>query len=67
MIRVTEHTRRKPGGATCAACRHPIRPGDRYRVAILVQEREVTGQPFQRRLCHVRCIPAGERDLWEIR
>jgi hypothetical protein len=66
MIRVTEHTRRKDGGAECAECSGPIEPGERYRKMVQVGETEFWIRPFGCWLAHVACAEAGEyADQWQ--
>ena len=66
MIRVTEHTRRKPG-AKCCICRLGISPNDRYRQLVQVGETDIWDSPFGRWMAHVDCaLGSEEADSWEL-
>jgi len=61
LIRVTEHTRRKPG-RRCNTCRELIEPGQVYRF-LLVFGLEIAGYPAGTWANHSACV-AGREDFW---
>jgi hypothetical protein len=69
VIRVTEHTARKPG--VCAPCRREygphaceIRPGDRYRQLVAVGETDIFESGYVRT---VACLLHFGEEAWELR
>ena len=61
-VMITEHTRRKPDGATCHLCALPITTGERYLQLVAVRE-DWADRNFLIRLAHDCC--AHGREEWE--
>ena len=62
-VMITEHTRRKPDGATCCVCHFGINPGERYRKRIYLRC-DFADKDWVLSLAHVDC--AGQDELWEL-
>ena len=64
MSRCTEHTRRVLNPkVVCCRCQEPLRPGDRYRQCVMVNE-DFTEKSFQRLVAHSYCV--GSDKTWEL-
>lgn len=61
--RVTEHTRTR-GEGRCRACKGPIRPGERYRQLVAINEEAFDGD-YVRETAHTACVSGSE--WWELR